>query len=481
MKDFHRPAALANAFLPKSNATSVAWVAALVFSALLIALPWFIHLDGHSHSDWQQFLGRFHPLVVHLPIGLLALLPLLEIGGAFRPALREAANFVLWLAFAACLLAITLGFLLAYGGGEAGVLVTRHMAGGIALTIAVLLSIVARPWWSSGRVAYVYPGFVACMLLALIWTADQGGSLTHGGNYLTQYMPAGLKRVVPIGQQATSANSFYAQQVHPILDANCVSCHGASKTSGGLRMDSYDALMKGGKDGPVIVAGQADKSLLLMRVTLPPSHKEFMPAEGKPPLGGQQITYLRAWIQQGASPTAARLSGITTDEREPEPTFEPVGDYSALIAEIQKTEQAQGAKLISVSAKPADGLTLYTIDRGSAFGDAQLAQFQRFAPYIVQVELARTAVTDESFDTLKQFTHLHALHLEGTHVTGNGLAKLAPLSELTYLNLSGTEVTREATAPLSAMKNLRHIYLYNTPAQPVPVAEPAGPIGGTAR
>ena len=313
MKDFHRPAALTNAFLPKSNATSFAWVAALGFSAILIALPWFIHLDGHRHSDWQQFLGRFHPLVVHLPIGLLVLLPLLEVGGAFRPALREGANFVLWLAFAACLLAITLGFLLAYGAGEAGLLVTRHMAGGIALTIAVLLSILARPWWTSGRVAYVYPGFVAFVLLALIWTADQGGSLTHGSNYLTEYMPAGLKRLVPIGQQAASANSFYARQVHPILDANCVSCHGASKTSGGLRMDSYDALMKGGTDGPVIVAGEPDKSLLLTRVTLPPSHKAFMPAEGKPPLRGQQIAYLRAWIQQGASPTAVKFASFISE------------------------------------------------------------------------------------------------------------------------------------------------------------------------
>ncbi|HEY6849266.1 MAG TPA: c-type cytochrome domain-containing protein [Terracidiphilus sp.] len=416
---------------------------------------------------------------MHLPIGLLVLLPLLEIGGAFRPALREAANFVLWLAFAACLLAITLGFLLAYGGGEAGVLVTRHMAGGITLTIVVLLSILARPWSSSGRLDYVYPGLVTCMLLALIWTADQGGSLTHGSNYLTQYMPGGLKRIALIGRQATSTNSFYAQQVYPILDANCVSCHGASKTSGGLRMDSYDALMKGGKDGPVVVAGQADKSLLLRRVTLPPGHKEFMPAEGKPPLRGQEISYLRAWIQQGASPTAATLSGIATREREPDPAFEPVGDYSALNAEIHETEQAQGAKLIPVSAKPADGLTLSTIDRASNFGDRELAEFQKFAPYIVEAELARTAVTDASFDTLKQFTHLRALHLEGTHVTGNGLAKLAPLSQLTYLNLSGTEVTQAATTPLGAMKNLRHIYLYNTPAQPVPIAEPAGPTGGT--
>jgi hypothetical protein len=208
-----------------------------------------------------------------------------------------------------------------------------------------------------------------------------------------------------------------------------------------------------------------------------------MPAEGKPPLRAQDISYLRAWIQQGASPTTATLVGIATRERKPDLPLQPVGDYSALMPEIQKMQQAQGAKLIPVSAKPSDGLTLYTVDAASTFGDAQLAQFQKFAPYIVEAELARTAVTDASFDTLKQFTHLRALHLEGTHVTGSGLAKLAPLSQLTYLNLSGTQVTAAATAPLNAMKNLRHIYLYNTPAQPAPVAAPAPvaqkPTGGT--
>jgi hypothetical protein len=135
-------------------------------------------------------------------------------------------------------------------------------------------------------------------------------------------------------------------------------------------------------------------------------------------------------------------------------------------------QQAQGAKLISVSTRPGDGLVLYTVDASSNFSDAQLAQFQKFAPYIVEAELGRTAITDASFDTLKQFTNLRALHLEETRITGSGLAKLALLSQLTYLNLSGTQVTSAAIAPLSSMKNLRHLYLYNTPAQPVPAAVP---------
>ncbi|MGD0628235.1 MAG: c-type cytochrome domain-containing protein [Terracidiphilus sp.] len=469
-----------NRLLPQSKATRLAWIASLALSVTLILLPWLIKLDGKQHSDWQQFLGRFHPLAVHLPIGLLVLVPLLEITGAFRPALREAAAFVLGLAFASSLLALTLGFLLAYGGGDAGLLLTRHIAGGITLTIGVLLCLLARPWWLSGSVAYVYPALLTCTLLALVWTADLGGSITHGSNYLTQYMPNGLKRIALLGTDTPPATSFYAKHINPILDANCVACHGEAKAQGGLRMDSFSLLMQGGKDGPVIVAGSADNSLLFQRVTLPPGHKQFMPAEGKPPLRADEIALIRAWVQQGASPTAATLAGISLHEEQPEPPLQPVGDYSALAPEIHQMQQSQGAKLIPVSVKPEDGLVLYTVDAASSFGDAQLAQFQKFVPYIVEAELGRTAVTNASFDTLKQFTHLRALHMEETHITGDALAKLAPLSQLTYINLSGTQVTSAAVAPLSTMKNLRHVYLYNTPAQPAPAAEHTQPIARNA-
>jgi hypothetical protein len=227
--------------------------------------------------------------------------------------------------------------------------------------------------------------------------------------------------------------------------------------------------MKGGKDGPVIAVGHPEKSLLLERVTLPTNHKQFMPAEGRPPLKPEEIAWIRAWIQQGASPTTTKLAGVVIPE-DAEEAAQSVGDYSGMMAEIKRMEAGQGAKLLLVSSKPADGLILNTADISSTFGDQQLAQFQKFAPFIVEAELGRTAVTDASFDTLSKFTHLRALHLEETAVTGNGLAKLALLSQLTYLNLSGTKVTAAALAPLDARKNVLHLYLYNTPAQPAPEA-----------
>ena len=459
----------------RSNRERVQVIAAFLFSAALLLLPLLVKLDGKPRADWEQFLGRFHPLAVHLPIGLLVLVPILEIAGASRPALREAAGFVLALGFATGLGSLVLGCLLAYGSGESGPTVSYHMWGGITLTICVLLCMLVRPRWASGALPFAYPLLLTTTMLVLIWTAHEGGSITHGSNYLIQYMPASLKRLTPRAAtqvEASNSTSFYTAHIHPILDANCDSCHGESKTSGGLRVDSYDQLMKGGKDGPAIVPGNPDRSLLIYRVTLPTGHKQFMPAEGKPPLRDEEIAWIRAWIQQGASRTATTVAGVSIRSPHADDPLIPVGDYSRLMPEIQQMEQSQGAKLIPVSSKPSDGLVLYTVNVTSSFGDAQLAAFEKFAPFIVEAELGRTAVTNASFDTLAKFTHLRAIHLEGTKVTGDGLAKLASLSQLNYLNLSGTEVTQAAIAPLLSMKGLHHIYLYNTPAQPLQASEP---------
>jgi hypothetical protein len=157
---------------------------------------------------------------------------------------------------------------------------------------------------------------------------------------------------------------------------------------------------------------------------------------------------------------------VVIREDAPDLPVQPVGDYGALMDDIHRLAEGQGAKLVSVSSKPADGLILNTVDVAASFGDTQLAQFNKYAPFIVEAELGRTAVTDASFATLSRFTHLRSLHLEGTAVTGDGLEKLASLSQLSYINLSSTRVTKAAAAQLDSLKSLRHVYLYNTPAQP---------------
>jgi len=440
----------------------LAWVASLLVSVMLLLLPAIFKLDGKPHADWQQFLGRFHPSVVHLPIGLILLVPLLELAGRSRPALLEAAAFVLSLSVLSCLLALTLGYLLAYGSGEAGGGVARHMWGAIALTIAVAFSFLVRG--ASGELRQSYPYLLAGVLVLLVWTAHQGGSLTHGDKYLTEYLPAPLRRAPE--KPFEFPDSFYARHIYPVLDANCVGCHGRSKVKGNLRLDTYDRLMRGGEDGAVIIPGIPERSTLLKRITLPKDDKKFMPSEGKPPLTPDEIAWIKAWIQQGASPEVKSLVGINAPEPYHEEPVPQVADYSGKMGEIAQAAKSAGVTLVPVSRNLGDGLILNTVNAGAKFGDAQLAGLARFAPYIVEAELGRTSVTDGCFDTLAKFTHLRVLHLEGTAIRGTGLPELAQLPQLTYLNLSGTGVTQAAIAPLTSMKNLRHLYLYNTPAQP---------------
>jgi uncharacterized membrane protein len=442
------------------------WMASLLATVVLLLLPSVFRLDGNTHADWQQFLGRFHPLVVHLPIGLLLLLPLLEIAGRFRPALLEAAMFVLSLSVFSCVLALTLGYLLAYGSGEAGASVTRHMWGGIALTIGVGGCALVRG--ASGGLRGFYPWLLASVLVLLAWTAHQGGSLTHGDRYLTEYLPQPLKHLTGMGtvQAKTFAfpDSFYAKHLYPVFDANCISCHGERKVKGHLRLDSFDRLMRGGEDGAVVIPGHPERSTLFKRITLPADDKKFMPSEGKPALKPEEIAWIKAWITQGASPELKTLAGISLPhEDEPLPQ---VADYSGKMAVIEQAAKAAGVTLVPMSRNLGDGLVLNTVDAGAKFGDAQLVSLEPFAPYIVEAELGRTSVTDASLGTLAKFPHLRAIHLEGTAITGSGLAQLAQLKQLRYLNLSGTQVTAAAVAPLTSFKG--HLYLYNTPARPIP-------------
>jgi uncharacterized membrane protein len=263
------------------------WLVVLALAPVLVIIPFLFRLDGRTHGDWLQFLGRFHPLLVHIPIGILALLPLLEIAGTSRPAFRDAAGFTLQVAVAACVITLALGISLADGSGVTGTTVTRHMWSGIVLLIALLVCPAIRPAWAAGQMQRLYPAVLAGTFLILIWTAHLGGSLTHGNDYLARYMPGPLRRFIAsgsVGSDAAYAGSVYMRRIPPIFDAKCVACYGAGKEQAGLRLDLYELFMKGGKDGAVIAPRNPDGSLLLQRVTLSPRDQHFMPAEGRAPL-----------------------------------------------------------------------------------------------------------------------------------------------------------------------------------------------------
>ena len=96
----------------------------------------------------------------------------------------------------------------------------------------------------------------------------------------------------------------YAADIKPIFEKSCIKCHGADKQKGKLRLDSLQAILKGGEDGKVVVPGKSEDSMLIHNVAHlgdedlwmpPPDNKDKIPALTK-----EQIGLLRAWIDQGA-------------------------------------------------------------------------------------------------------------------------------------------------------------------------------------
>ena len=92
-----------------------------------------------------------------------------------------------------------------------------------------------------------------------------------------------------------SPREFFLARVQPVLDAKCLGCH-ASEPQGGLRMDSREALLKGGQSGPALVSGNPEESLLVQSVRY--KHELKMPPTGALPQ--EEIDALVRWIADGA-------------------------------------------------------------------------------------------------------------------------------------------------------------------------------------
>lgn len=102
-----------------------------------------------------------------------------------------------------------------------------------------------------------------------------------------------------IGKKASGAPETTASfaNVSATLQANCVGCHGATNPKAGINMTSFETLMKGGEEGPVIVAGDPAASLLVK--ALRGQGAKQMPPK-KDPLPEDQIKQIEDWIKAGA-------------------------------------------------------------------------------------------------------------------------------------------------------------------------------------
>lgn len=319
---------------PVEPATKPSFVAPIVYAvalAAIVAVSFALPADGQTRMRFARFLGRFHPAVVHLPIGLLLLVPVLDLLGRRDAGLRRAGGVVLVLGAISTLVSLALGYLLARHDGFGGQSVVWHQNAGLLTAAAVGIAMFVR-----GRNAIAYVASLALIVFGVGYTGHLGGQLTHSESYLSEFAPRPIAWVFgptpkraeppePLGTHAPDSAMLtpqpalpsptttttappqavglpsFRRDVLPMFVQSCVACHGEQKVKGGLRLDSFANLMNGGDSGAELTPSDPDHSELVRLMTLPPEDEDVMPpANHRPRPTAEQIAAVRDWIRAGA-------------------------------------------------------------------------------------------------------------------------------------------------------------------------------------
>lgn len=111
---------------------------------------------------------------------------------------------------------------------------------------------------------------------------------------LAVMLVAAAPRIAP--SQESAKAPLFEEDVQPILKAHCLKCHNTRDPEGGLDLSSAAALLKGSDDGPVVIKGSVEKSILLQKITA----GKMPPPEAKNPLSAEKVAVIRNWIEGGA-------------------------------------------------------------------------------------------------------------------------------------------------------------------------------------
>jgi uncharacterized membrane protein len=436
------------------------------------------------------FLGRFHVLILHLPLGILTLAAAFEILVRLKPFRSlESALAPLWVAGALSAIAtVVLGFMHASEDSFQDMpAVEAHRWAGVALCVVACLIALLRtgPWQVNRNIRLAS---VAIVVLPMVLTGHFGGNLTHGDTYLLQYAPGPIRMLAGLPADAgprpkpkdLASADIYLDVVQPALEQRCANCHNNSKRSGGFSVASYEALMKGGSDGSVIKPGDPAASDLFRRVSLAPNARDFMPKDGKTPLNGNEVAAIGWWIEHGA-PASATVGSL-------QPTGKIAIALQSIVGAQGADENGQVAAADSASAGlptvnqadanliarvVAEGFVVRSIYQGSNLLDVDytsrtavtpeiMADLARLAPNILRLNLRRAGITDADIRTIATFKNLRQLRVEHNEITDAGARDIGTLTQLTNLNLTHTRITDEGLEAVAKLPGLETLHVWGT-------------------
>ena len=434
--------------------------------------------------DIVLFFGRFHPLLVHLPIGFLLLAAIMEVLSVFYKSrfknLNTAISISLLCGAIGALGSAIVGYMLSMQGGYDVQTLFWHQ------WLGILLSILSFFGWAikSGRIQFSFISsklIIGLLVILISVTGHLGGNLTHGSGYLTAYAPAFVQKILGASKKgvqfAIPSNpdsvKMFAHLIQPVLNAKCGSCHGETKANANLLLTSKEGIDQGGDNGKVITTGKPYESELFLRCTLPKDNKKFMPPKGDPLTFGE-LKLIEWWIAEGASYDSYLSSyEIREDLKQlllrdfkldthSKPYYETV--QVPTLAENIRSELENANWLIRPLS--IDNQMLDVKLSGKEASAEQFELLLKAKEQITWLDLGGKPLKDNLLEVVGQLSNLTSLKLNKTEITDEGVKHLKKLKHLEVLNLYGTEITDKSLNTLKEMPALKRLYIWQTQVTP---------------
>ena len=399
-----------------------------------------------------KYLGNFHPVVLHLPIGAFLFTFLLFLSqrflkSNFDPAIRLGLLF----SFITSIITSIFGYILRLFGEYDATLVDRHMWLALATTLMI------------GIVMYLHKKqrsfnqILSCFILSTVFltvTGHNGGSLTHGKDYLK--LPTIDAKISVINYDSIHV---FNQVISPILDSKCVKCHNASKSKGSLMLSSVNKIQLGGERGQIIKSSSSINSRLYTYLNFPMDDKMHMPPVGNSQLTENEKELIRMWIDEGANFYSYRQ--ISNDNFSNEiinylPKRSNYVDPPSKKNLIKLVEGNFRIERISYKSNLID--VKFT---GKTFEQKDFNSLAKVDENIQRLDFSGVNLSQISLNKLRSFENLNYLNLNNTSINSDDLIRFLP-ETISTLIISNNDLKLNVFEYLISNPNIKRVFAYNT-------------------
>ncbi|MBT5915345.1 MAG: hypothetical protein HOH60_03240 [Opitutae bacterium] len=310
----------------------------------------------------------------------------------------------------------------------------------------------------------------------------KGGALTAGQiDAIKRWIEEGAKPSA--GGTGNTASDMgkgisFHNHIFPLIEERCLDCHSEPYVKNGrtihpkagLRLDTYEWIIKGNLDGTIIEKGNAEESTLHAVITLDADDPEIMPPKGEP-LTEEEINMFKQWIIEGAKENP---SDTFVPEKKEDISAKPTGNEKvlSLVDQLSKrlkppskpqmdAAQKSGALVTLLSARHSMVRAEFSSGPNLIKNDA-IGALSGIKNNVSHLDLSRTSVTDGVLSEVKKFKNLTWLNLKNTSITDRGIEKLASMPYLTYLNLVSSKVSDQSIKSIETLTKLEELYLWNS-------------------